>query len=42
LANVYQRLRIYYGERLEFTIDSEEFVGTTVTISIATPVGAEM
>ncbi len=42
LANVYQRLRIYYGERLEFTIDSEEFVGTTVTISIATPAGAEM
>jgi len=34
LANVYQRLLIYYGERLEFAIESEEFVGTTITISI--------
>ncbi|MGI2295208.1 sensor histidine kinase [Paenibacillus sp. GXUN7292] len=32
LINVYQRLRLYYGEQLELVIESEEFQGTTVTI----------
>jgi two-component system sensor histidine kinase YesM len=34
LVNVYQRLRIYYGERLELTVESEEFLGTTITIRL--------
>ncbi len=32
LINVYQRLRLYYGEELQLTVESEEFQGTTVTI----------
>lgn len=34
LVNVYQRLRIYYGEQLELNIVSEEFKGTTITIQL--------
>lgn len=34
LVNVYQRLRIYYGEQLELDIKSEEFIGTTITIKL--------
>ncbi|MFC5406104.1 sensor histidine kinase [Cohnella soli] len=34
LMNVYQRLRIYYGDRAGLSIDSEEFKGTTVAIII--------
>jgi two-component system sensor histidine kinase YesM len=34
LKNVYQRIRIYYGERADVLIHSEEDVGTTVTIVI--------
>ncbi|WMT40083.1 ATP-binding protein [Paenibacillus sp. D2_2] len=32
LINVYQRLRLYYGEQLKLSIESEEFQGTLVTI----------
>nr|WP_285860578.1 MULTISPECIES: histidine kinase [Paenibacillus] len=34
LINVYQRLRLYYGEPLKLSIESEEFQGTTVTINL--------
>jgi len=34
LKNVYQRIRIYYGEKADVLIHSEEDVGTTVTIVI--------
>ena len=34
LKNVYQRVRIYYGEKADVQIHSEEDVGTTVTIVI--------
>lgn len=34
LANVYKRLKIYYGEEADLTIDSKYMKGTTVTISI--------
>ncbi|WP_052339736.1 sensor histidine kinase [Gorillibacterium massiliense] len=34
LINVYQRLRLYYGDPLELRIDSEEFKGTTVTLCL--------
>ena len=34
LKNVYSRLRIYYGEQADISIDSQEDVGTTVVISI--------
>lgn len=34
LKNVYQRIRIYYGDKADVLISSEEDVGTTVTIVI--------
>jgi two-component system sensor histidine kinase YesM len=34
LKNVYQRIRIYYGEKANLLIQSEEDVGTTITIVI--------
>lgn len=34
LKNVYSRLRIYYGEQADISIDSQEDAGTTVVISI--------
>ena len=34
LKNVYQRIRIYYGDKANILIHSEEDVGTTVTIVI--------
>jgi two-component system, sensor histidine kinase YesM len=34
LKNVYQRIRIYYGDKADVLIHSEEDVGTTITIVI--------
>ncbi|MDQ0090746.1 sensor histidine kinase YesM [Paenibacillus anaericanus] len=34
LRNVYHRLRIYYGDSFELIIDSQEFEGTTVKLTI--------
>jgi two-component system sensor histidine kinase YesM len=34
LKNVYQRIRIYYGEKADVLIHSEEDVGTTITVVI--------
>ena len=34
LANVYRRLKLYYGDNFSFDIDSEEGTRTTVTVRI--------
>lgn len=34
LANVYQRLKIFYGEKLQFVVESEENCGTLIEIGI--------
>ena len=34
LANVYKRLKLYYGECLQFSVESEEDCGTIITIGI--------
>lgn len=34
LSNIYQRLRLYYGEKMDFQIESEEGKGTKITIQI--------
>lgn len=40
LTNVYRRLKIYYGNELQFNIESEENCGTLITISIPAEVEA--
>ena len=40
LTNVYRRLRMYFGAKLQFTIESEENCGTLITISL--PVEEEL
>ena len=40
IRNIYQRLRLYYGEDFRLRIDSAEGQGTTITLVI--PVGVRM
>lgn len=34
MANIYQRLRLFYGEKMEFTVESTWGEGTKVTILV--------
>lgn len=34
LANVYQRLKLFYGEEMQFEIVSEPDIGTKITIVV--------